>query len=104
MNSYTEFTEKVQAEFLNSLKAAQDLNVKSFAAFNELIAQMPTGKVDATATELPTPTAVLEHTFNFTNQILETRKAYAMKLAELATDAQKQFTDTAKRVAESAKN
>ncbi|MHB8147283.1 MAG: hypothetical protein ACYDGM_08520 [Vulcanimicrobiaceae bacterium] len=104
MNTYTEFAQKVQAEFLNSLKAAQELNVKSFAAFNELLAQAPTGKVDAAVTELPTPTEIVEHTFAFTNQLIETRKEYAVKLAELATEAQKQFAQTASRIAESAKN
>ena len=103
MSTYTEFAQKVQSEFLNSLKAAQELNVNSFAAFNELLAQVPTAKIDPATTELPTPTDVVEHAFAFTNQVLETRKAYAVKLAELATETQKQLAQTVARVAESAK-
>jgi hypothetical protein len=37
MNTYTEFVEKAQAEFLNGLKQAQDLNVKAIASVTELI-------------------------------------------------------------------
>ena len=103
MSTYTEFAQKVQSEFLNSLKAAQELNVNSFAAFNELLAQVPTAKIDPATTELPTPTDVVEHAFAFTNQVLETRKAYAVKLAELATQTQQQLAQTVARVAESAK-
>ncbi len=103
MSTYTEFAQKVQNEFLNSLKAAQELNVNSFAAFNELLAQVPTAKIDPATTELPTPTDMVEHAFAFTNQVLETRKAYAVKLAELATETQKQLAQTVARVAESAK-
>ncbi len=103
MSTYTEFAQKVQSEFLNSLKTAQELNVNSFAAFNELLAQVPTAKIDPATTELPTPTDMVEHAFAFTNQVLETRKAYAVKLAELATETQKQLAQTVARVAESAK-
>ena len=103
MTNYVEFTEKVQSEILAGLKAAQELNLKSFAAFNALLTQIPTSKIDAT-TEMPSATNVVEGAFKFTNELLETRKEYAVKLAELATEAQKSFTETAKRVAESAKN
>jgi hypothetical protein len=104
MTNYVEFTEKVQTEILNGLKAAQELNLKSFAAFNQLLTQIPTAKIDATSTEMPSATNVVEGAFKFTNELLETRKEYAVKLAELATEAQKSFSETAKRVAETAKN
>lgn len=105
MTSYTEFFEKAQAEFLNSLKQAQQLNLNTLAAVSDLVSAVPS--VDAkelNATQFPSPTQLVAQSFEFTNQLLETRKEYAIKLAELATEAQKQFSDTAKRFAEAAKN
>ena len=100
-----EFFEKAQTEFVNSLKQAQELNIKNFATVTDLFASIPTiDTKDAAATQLPTPTEIVEKAFAFTNTLVETRKEYAIKLAELATEAQKQFADTAKRVAEAAKN
>lgn len=105
MNSYAEFLEKIQGEFLNGIKQAQDLNIKALATMTELYTSIPA--IDSKVFDgknVPTPTELVERTFAFTNEILETRKEYMVKLAELATEAQKQFADTAKRVAEAAKN
>ncbi len=85
MTNYTELSEKLQTEFLESLKQAQDLNLKALQAF-------------------PTPTEMVEQGFAFTNRLLEARKEYALTLADLATQAQKAFVQSAKRVAETAKN
>ena len=105
MTSYTEFLEKCQGEFLNGLKQAQELNLKTIAAVTDLVSSVPVVDVkEFNATTLPTPTELVEKSFAFTNELLATRKAYAIKLAELATEAQKQFADTAKRVAEATKN
>ncbi len=105
MNNYTEFFEKLQGEFLNGLKQAQDLNIKTLSTLSTLVASVPSiDAKDVTATTLPTPSELVERSFAFTNQMLQTRKEYALKLAELATEAQNQFTDAAKRVAETAKN
>ncbi|HTU71617.1 MAG TPA: hypothetical protein VMF11_15045 [Candidatus Baltobacteraceae bacterium] len=76
MNSYTEFLEKAQTEFLNGLKQAQDVNVKAIASINELIEQNGPAK-------LPTPAELISQTFAFTNQVLESRKEYLLKLTEL---------------------
>ena len=105
MKTYTEYFEQAQSEFLKSLKQAQELNVKALESFTSLMANAPTFDVkDATTMTIPAPTEVVERTFAFTNELMETRKAYMVKLAELATEAQKQFVDAAKRVAETAKN
>jgi len=104
MTNYTEFLEKAQTEFLSSLKQAQELNIKALASVTDLFASIPTVDTKEVSAQLPTPTEVVERAFAFTNTLVETRKEYAVKLAELATEAQKQFIDTAKRVAESAKN
>jgi hypothetical protein len=105
MSTYTEFFEKAQAEFVNSLKQAQELNIKALASVSDLFAKVPAiDTKEASAVSLPTPTEIVERAFAFTNELIATRKEYAIKLAELATEAQKQFLDTAKRVAEAAKN
>lgn len=105
MTNLNEFFEKAQTEFVNSLKQAQELNLKTIATVTDLFAAVPT--IDAkevASAQLPTPTEMVERAFSFTNTLVETRKEYAVKLAELATEAQKQFIETAKRVAEAAKN
>ena len=105
MNNYTEFLEKVQGEWLNSLKQVQDLNLKTLNAFTKLASELPNIDVkEFSAESLPSPVELVERSFAFTDQLLETRKEYMVKLAEFATEAQKQFTDSAKRVAETAKN
>lgn len=77
MNTYTEFVEKAQTEFLNGLKQAQEMNVKSLASVTELF------ESNGSTAKLPTPAEIVERTFAFTNQVLETRKEYMLKLAEL---------------------
>jgi hypothetical protein len=106
MNTYADFFEKVQGEFLNSLKQAQELNIKTLASMTNLVSAIPAvdAKNAASTATLPTPSELVERSFAFTNQILETRKEYMTKLAELATEAQAQFVETAKRVGEAAKN
>ena len=104
MNSYTEFLERAQGDFLASLQQAQDLNVKTLASLTALASTFPTASATAMPTELPTPTELVEKSFAFTRELLETRKAYTLKLAELATAGQKQFSETATRFAEAAKN
>lgn len=77
MNTYTEFFEKAQAEFLSGLKQAQELNVKAIESVTAAFKQ--------SGTELPTPTQIVERTFAFTNDVLEARKEYMLKLAGLIT-------------------
>ena len=105
MSTYVEFFEKVQGEFLKSVQQAQELNVKTINAMTDLLSAVPSvGTHQVDGVKCPTPVELVERSFAFTNALLETRKEYALRLAELATEAQKQFADTAKRVAEAAKN
>lgn len=106
MNSYADFLEKVQGEFLNGIKQAQDLNIKALAAMTELVSSIPAidAKQALDGKNIPSASELVERSFAFTNEILDARKEYMVKLADLATEAQKQFADTAKRVAEAAKN
>ena len=105
MKSYIEYFEQAQDEFLDGLKQAQDLNVKALESFTSLMAKAPSFDVkDLGKVAVPTPAEFVERTFAFTNDVIEARKEYMTKLAELATETQKQFADAAKRVAETAKN
>ena len=105
MNTFVSYIERVQQETLNSIKQVQDLNLKTLATFTYLVSAVPTiDAKEASANNMPTPTEFVQRSFEFTNEILATRKEYMIKLAELATEAQKQFAETATRIAESAKN
>jgi hypothetical protein len=106
MSTYTEFLEKAQTEFLSGLKQAQELNLSTLASLKDLMASVPTanGTEPKAAVELPTPSEIVERTFAFTNQVLESRKAYMLKLAEMADETQKQFVEAAKRAGEATKN
>lgn len=105
MKMYTEYFEKAQEEFLNSLKQAQELNVKALESFTQFMTKAPAFDVkDFSKMTIPTPSEFVERTFAFTSDMLEARKEYLTKLAEIATETQKQFADAAKRVAEAAKN
>jgi hypothetical protein len=99
-STYIDFMEKAQSEFLNGLKQAQDLNLSAITSLKDLVAAVPVAeKTEGNGSiTIPTPTELVERTSAFTNRILETRKAYLLKLAELADEAQKQFVDAAKRV------
>jgi hypothetical protein len=101
MNTYTDLFEKAQAEFLTGLRQAQELNLKALATASEFWTKVPTAaEADANGTaKLPTPTEVVERTFAFTNEVLQARKEYMLKLAEIAGQTQKQFVDNAKKVA-----
>jgi hypothetical protein len=102
MNTYTELAERLQGEFLKSLKQAQELNLKTLSAVSELLAELPAPAVDRSA--LPTPTEAVEQGFAFANRVLEARKEFALKLAELATQTQKQFAQNAAQKADVSKN
>ncbi len=105
MKTYIQYFEKAQEEFLNGLKQAQELNVKALESFTSLVTKSPAFDLKDLATlTVPTPAEFVERTFAFTNDMLEARKEYMTKLAELATETQKQFADVAKRVADAAKN
>jgi hypothetical protein len=75
MNTYIELLEKALSEFLGGLQKAQAMNLATLASVKEV--------------PVPSPVEIVERTFAFTNQLLETRKAYMLKLAELATQSSK---------------
>lgn len=105
MNAYIQYLEKTQAEFLNGLKQAQELSLKSVATVTGLVAAVPTPEAKEVQTmTVPTATELVERSFAFTQDVLNARKEYLVKLADLATEANKTFAETAKRFAEQTKS
>jgi hypothetical protein len=86
-----EYFNKLQEEGLKTIKQTQDA---SLAAFNEFrsftkeLSEKP-GTVP-TIENLPTPTQLVELSFNFATQVLELRKAHTLKIAEMLVETQKQ--------------
>ncbi|MBV8082684.1 MAG: hypothetical protein JO293_07300 [Candidatus Eremiobacteraeota bacterium] len=97
MPTYTEYIEKVQEDVLNQIKEAQDASLKSFASLREMAGSYPTSVSAMPKFEgFPTPSEVIEQTFDFAEKFLELRKAYTLKVAELVETAQKQFVEAAR--------
>jgi hypothetical protein len=98
-----EYFNKLQEEGLKTIKQSQDA---SLAAFNEFrsftkeLSEKP-GTVP-TIENLPTPTQLVELSFNFATQILELRKAYTLKIAEMLVETQKQAEAQVKAVTQPA--
>jgi hypothetical protein len=82
---------KLQEESLAAIKQTQDASLNAFGKFRELnkeFAEKP-GSVPSFE-NLPTPTQLVELSFGFASQLLEMRKAYTLKIAEMLVETQKQ--------------
>jgi hypothetical protein len=92
-----EYFNKVQEEGLKTLKQSQDASLAAFAelrSFTKELSDKP-GTVP-TIENLPTPTQLVELSFGFATQVLELRKAYTLKIAEMLVETQKQAEATVK--------
>lgn len=102
----TEYFSKFQQESLEALKQTQDANVEALTKFRALGTEFEVkpGTVP-TFENIPSPTQLVEMSFGFASQMLEIRKAYTLKVAQMFVDAQKQaennFNHTANTVANS---
>jgi hypothetical protein len=86
-----EYFTKVQQEGLSALKQSQDASIAAFEKFRSLSNEFSAKPGTAPTFEnLPNPTQFVEMSFGFAAQVLELRKAYTVKIAELFVDAQKQ--------------
>jgi hypothetical protein len=86
-----EYVTKLQEESLAAIKQTQDASLSAFGKFRELnkeFAEKP-GSVPSLE-NLPTPTQLVELSFGFASQLLEMRKAYTLKIAEMLVETQKQ--------------
>ena len=97
----TEYMNKIQEEGLATLKQAQDANLAALASIREFTANSTEKPGEMPAfTNVPTPAQFIERSFDFTNQLLEMRKAYTLKVAEMFVDAQKLMFAEAQKATE----
>lgn len=87
----SEYMTKFQEESLAAIKETQDASLKAFKSFSEFGKEMAEKPGTVPAFEnLPTPTQFVELSFGFASQILELRKAFALRVAEMMVETQKQ--------------
>jgi hypothetical protein len=99
----SEYMNKFQEESLNAIKETQDMSLKALKSFSDMskqIAEKP-GAVP-TFENIPTPTQFVELSFGFASQMLELRKAYAMRVADMMVQTQKQAESNFKVAADNA--
>ena len=87
----TEYMNKFQEEGLDAIKQTQEASLdamRSFREFGKEFSEKP-GTLP-TFENLPSPTQFVEMSFGFASQLLEIRKSYTMKVAEMIVEAQKQ--------------
>jgi hypothetical protein len=93
----SEYMNKFQEEGLAAIKQTQDASlnaIKSFREFSREISEKP-GTMP-TFENIPSPTQLVELSFGFASQLLELRKAYTLRIAEMLVETQKQTEATFK--------
>jgi hypothetical protein len=96
---------KLQQESLATIKQGQDASIKAlneFRSFGKEFAEMP--GTFPTFENLPSPTQLVEMSFGFAAQLLELRKAYTLKIAEMLVETQKQAEATVKQATQTVQN
>ncbi|MEO6834900.1 MAG: hypothetical protein ABI231_03220 [Candidatus Tumulicola sp.] len=91
---------KLQEEGLSTLKQSQDASIAALNQFRSIgkeFSEKP-GTLP-TFENLPTATQLVEMSFGFAAQVLELRKAYTLKIAEMLVETQKQAEATVKQAA-----
>jgi hypothetical protein len=94
-----EYFNKLQEEGLKTIKQSQDASLAAFGelrSFSQELAEKP-GTIPSVE-NLPTPTQLVELSFNFASQVLELRKAFTLKVAEMLVETQKQAEASIKAV------
>jgi len=86
-----EYMNKFQEEGLTALKETQDASLKAFNSFREYTKEMTEKPGTVPSFEnIPSPTQLVEMSFGFASQILELRKAFTLRIAEMLVETQKQ--------------
>lgn len=81
---------KFQKESLAAIKETQDASLRAFEQFGQFSKEWASNPGTVPSFEnLPSPTQLVEMSFGFAGAILEMRKNYTMKIAEMMVDAQK---------------
>src|SRR5580692_3452464 len=87
----SEYMNKFQEEGLAAIKQTQDASLNAMRSFREFSKELSEKPGSMPALEnIPTPTQLVELSFGFASQLLELRKAYTLKVAEMMVDTQKQ--------------
>jgi hypothetical protein len=86
-----EYMNKFQEEGLAAIKETQNASLKAMDSFREFTKEM-TEKPGSMPTfeNIPTPTELVELSFGFASQLLELRKAFTLRIAEMLVETQKQ--------------
>ena len=82
----TKLVAEAQQQTLTALQQAQDLSIRATEA---AVAAFPT--IDKT--DAPTPKQMVEASFGFAGQVLESQKAYALRLTDVLTTPVAQTTE-----------
>jgi hypothetical protein len=86
-----EYMNKFQQEGLAAIKETQEASLKAMSSFREFTKEMTEKPGTMPAFEnIPTPTQLVEMSFGFASQLLEIRKAFTLRVAEMMVEAQKQ--------------
>jgi hypothetical protein len=87
----SEYMNKFQEEGLAAIKQTQDASLNAMKSFREFTREMNEKPGNVPAFEnMPSPTQLVELSFGFASQLLELRKAYTMRIAEMFVETQKQ--------------
>jgi hypothetical protein len=93
----TEYMNKFQEEGLAAIKETQDAGLKAMGSLREFTKEMMEKPGSVPAFEnIPTPTQLVELSFGFASQVLELRKAFTLRVAEMLVESQKQTEATFK--------
>jgi hypothetical protein len=87
----SEYMNKFQEESLAAIKETQEAGFKAMSSFREFGKELSEKPGTMPAFEnMPTPTQLVEFSFGFMSQMLELRKTFALRIAEMMVDTQKQ--------------
>jgi hypothetical protein len=87
----SEYMNKFQEEGLAAIKETQDASLKAISSFREFTKELSEKPGTLPAFEnIPTPTQLVELSFGFASQMLELRKAFTLRIAEMLVETQKQ--------------
>jgi hypothetical protein len=87
----SEYINKFQEQGLAALKESQEASLEAMSSFREFSKEMSEKPGSMPTFEnVPTPTQFIELSFGFARQMLEMRKAFTMRVAEMLVESQKQ--------------
>jgi hypothetical protein len=86
-----EYMNKFQQEGLEAIKETQNASLKAMSSFREFSKELGEKPGSMPSFEnMPTPTQLVEMSFGFASQLLELRKAFTLRIAEMLVETQKQ--------------